>query len=102
MVLNVFLIHHVQTEKSGTKLYHNVFVLKVLSSTVSNVLNVLQDNYMLMEVASVQMELSLTVTNVKIKLLINVSVLLIQIGMEPIVSATQDILVMAPVVSAKV
>lgn len=102
MELNVFLINHVQTEKSGTKLYRNVFVLKILFSTVSNVSNALQDSFMLMEVASVLMELSLTVINVKTKLSINVLVLPIQIGMELIVSATQDTLVTVPVVSAKV
>lgn len=68
----------------------NVFVHKVDSGTVLNVLDALLDNFMLMVDVIVQMEHSLTELNVLLKLLINVSELLTPIGMELIVFVSQD------------
>lgn len=62
--LNVSHINHAIKEESGTTLYHNVSALKELSQTVKNVLDVLQVNFMLLEVVTVQKEHSLMEPNV--------------------------------------
>lgn len=64
MVLNVSHINHAIREESGTILCLNVFVLKEASQTAKNVSDVLQVNSTLLEVATVQQELSLMELNV--------------------------------------
>ena len=63
MVLNVSHINHAIREEFGMTLYLNVFVLKEASQTDKNVSDVLQVNSTLLEVATVQKELSLMELN---------------------------------------
>lgn len=69
--------------------YLNAYAQILLSSTVSNVLDALQVNFMLTVDVSAQTEHSLMEFNVLLKLLIDVLVLPIPTGMELIVSAYQ-------------
>lgn len=90
MVLSVFHINLAIREESGMILSVNVFAHPVHSGTLLNVSDVLLVSFMLMEVATVQMEPSSMEFNVQLKLQINVLVFQALTGTEPIVSASQD------------
>lgn len=83
-------MYHVKMEKYGMILSVNVFAHQDHSQMEPHVLNVLLDNYMLMEVATAQMVLSLMEFNAPLKQSINVLEFQIQTGTELIVSVSQD------------
>ena len=82
--------------------YLNVFVHLMHFSMVYNALNVLMARLSQMEVVSVLREHSLMDQDVKLKLLINVLVFLVPIGMELIVYVNVDIVPTGPHVIVKV
>jgi hypothetical protein len=77
-------------EKYGMILSVNVFAHQDHFQMELYVLDVLLDNYMLMEVATAQMVPSLMEFNALLKLSINVLEFQIQTGMELTVSVSQD------------
>lgn len=86
---DVFHINHAIKEEFGMINYLNAYAQILLSSTVLNVLDALQVNFMPTVDVSAQTEHSLMEFNVLLKLLIDVLVLPIPTGMELIVSAYQ-------------
>jgi hypothetical protein len=83
-------MYHVKMEKYGMILSVNVFAHQDHFQMELYVLDVLLDNYMLMEVATAQMVPSLMEFNALLKLSINVLEFQIQTGMELTVSVSQD------------